>query len=256
MFEETREYKNFTDVIRHCQKIIKKKYPDIKLICSECGCSNGFYRPTTEKPFCDYCWNKVKSRELLKARKKNPGEFLKYCNVPEKYINYDFSFYKTNFKYLNELKKYAHLSQLYDLLLRGKSGHGKTGISICILKELIQRGCDYKKIFYITENDLKNKLIRLQNNRKDYDFFLNQIYNYNFLIYDEIANYKPSDFVIVMTKELIDYRQDNNKTTLLITNLDPEITFKFYGSPFASRLNTFEKMVIESQDFRKKCDKN
>lgn len=251
MFEETREYKNFTDVIKHCQEIIRKKCPNIKLICAECGCSNAFYRQSSDKSFCDFCWQKIESKELLKLRKSSPNNFLQYCNIPERFFNYDFSFYKTPFKYLDELKQYANLSQLYDLLLYGKAGHGKTSISICIIKELIKRGCDYSKMFYITENDYKNKLIYLQDNKKDREYFLNKIINYSFLVYDEIGNHTTSDFMVTSTKELIDNRQNNNKVSLLITNLDNQSLFKLYGSPFISRLNTFEKMVIESRDYRK-----
>ena len=105
---------------------------------------------------------------------------MKFCGVFGKYQNYNFGFHKENFKHLDELKDYANGSKLYDIFMYGEAGHGKTGLAISIIRNLIQRGCESSKLFYITENDYKNKLISLNNDHEAKEQFLNKIKTKNF----------------------------------------------------------------------------
>ena len=247
MTNQVLEIPEMQDIVRRCQATLQ---PD-KLICS-CGSHNGFYRYSEKKPFCNDCWETFQADKWKQIKKEHPDRFMPYCNVYGKHIEYSFDFYKKDFKHLDELKQYANKEKLYNILMYGEPGHGKTGLGISIIRELVKRGCDCREIYYTTENDFKNKIISLQNEKVDKESFLNKVNNCGLVVYDELGNYKTSDFMATTTKELIDEREKLNKPTILITNLNIKQIGNFYGSPFVSRLQTFKWMEIKNIDYRSK----
>lgn len=137
-----------------------------------------------------------------------------------------------------------------NLLFYGESGNGKTFLSWCIAKELLDKGY---LVIYKTSNDLIRDLreITFNNNYVLEDLLI----NCDLLIIDDLGAEQVTDFSTNELFNLINKKLLNNKKMIISTNLNlPDIEksyttrvysrlvgnftfFKFYGNDVRIKLN-------------------
>lgn len=137
-----------------------------------------------------------------------------------------------------------------NLLFYGSPGSGKSFLSYCIAKELLDAGY---LVIYKTSDELINDLrdIRINNNSNLEEILL----SCDLLIIDDLGSEQLSDFAIKELFNLINKKLLNNDKMLVSTNLSlPGIT-QCYSERISSRLiGEFKLCKFYSEDIRIKLN--
>lgn len=122
-------------------------------------------------------------------------------------------------------------SSLENLLFYGNSGTGKTFLSDCIAKELLDRG--FLVVYRTSESLIQDlKHIRFNNNDELEDLVI----NCDLLIIDDLGSEQITDFSKTELFNLLNRKLLNRKKMLISTNYDLEELLKIYSERISSRL--------------------
>ncbi len=202
-------------------------------------------------------WGNVKIDEDLKFKDLRPGnqryinkdldKILNNLNIKKKYKN-------IQFKKLDEALKYYNKSFLFT----GNTGTGKTYLSYCILKfayiknyaECLDGPVRLKKNIFVTATDL---FIKLRNSFKDGSEeseldIIKKHSNCNLLIIDDLGSSRISEYVLEALYAIINHRYEDEKVTIITTNLDMGELEEVLGERMISRL----KSMCEIKKFKGK----
>ena len=139
-----------------------------------------------------------------------------------------------------------------NLLLCGPSGTGKTFLSWCIAKELLDRG--YLVIYKTSAeimSDLRNIVIENNSILKDL------LINCDLLIIDDLGAEQVTDFTNTELFNLINTKLLKNKKMLISTNLTLHQISKLYSDRLYSRLaGNFRNFTFYGDDLRIKENTN
>lgn len=103
-----------------------------------------------------------------------------------------------------------------NILIYGESGLGKTFLTNCIAKELLDKG---HSVLYLSANELFNSLgDYLMNQKSGLEELYKCIYNSELLIIDDLGNELTNNFVTSQLFEIINQRQIYGLSTLISTN--------------------------------------
>ena len=138
----------------------------------------------------------------------------------EKHLEYITSIYLPNFKDSDT-----------NLLFYGNPGSGKTYLSYCIAKELLDAGC---LVVYKTSDELINNLkeIRFNNNSELEDILV----NCDLLIIDDLGAEQKNEFCITELFNLLNKKLLLHKKMLISTNLSIADISNIYSERIYSRL--------------------
>lgn len=137
-----------------------------------------------------------------------------------------------------------------NLLFFGNPGSGKTYLSYCIAKELLDYGF---LVVYKTSDELINNLkdIRFNSNTKLEKLLL----DCDLLIIDDLGAEQKSDFVITELFNLLNRKLLKKKKMLVSTNLSLQDITKIYSERICSRLiGDFKLCKFYSEDIRIKLN--
>ncbi|MBZ4646158.1 MAG: replication protein DnaC [Petroclostridium sp.] len=169
----------------------------------------------------------------------------------QNFDNFDFSYYSTVIDRENNISPRENMQIIFqecinfvnnfdksdqNLLLYGGTGLGKTFLSSCIAKDLLDRG---KTVFYQTAYKIFNLLEDYKFNRSEASTDKQQIdrlFDVDLLIIDDlgsefISTYTSSAFFNILNSRLIDKRK-----TIISTNLNIEELINLYSERVISRL--------------------
>ena len=205
-----------------------------------CSCFN--------QKIIDNMYKQSKMNELIKTQNFENFSLDYYSKKPYKDLKY--SPYENMEKIRNFCKNYAeNFDEMQkSLCFYGDTGLGKTFLSSCIAKELIDKG---KTVLYIRAAKLfkifeDEKFGRLS---EDTD----SIYNCDMLIIDDLGTEYDSKFNISYLFELISERSISNKKMIINTNLNFAGIEKKYTKRVTSRLTEdFLMMFFYGDDIRRK----
>ena len=254
---------NITDLrIKKCEMLVEKgydpEYLNLHYHCNNCK-DTGFIGNVK----CN-CYK----QKLIKLYYKNSEleNIIKFNN----FNNFDLNLFSThklgeekfsprknmenNLEYI--LKDYIpnFLNICTNMLFYGNPGSGKTYLSYCISKAILDMGC---LVIYKTSDELINNLrdIRFNNNSELEALIL----DCDLLIIDDLGAEHLNEFSITELFNIINKRILTNKKILISTNLTlPGIT-KQYSERIASRLiGEFRLCKFYSEDIRikKNLEKN
>ncbi|MBQ9277938.1 MAG: ATP-binding protein [Lachnospiraceae bacterium] len=122
-----------------------------------------------------------------------------------------------------------------NILIYGETGLGKTFLTNCIAKELLDRN---HSVFYLSANELFEDVLAgfiMQNNDSYFDLY-NLIYNCELLIIDDLGTELTNNFVLSELFEIINKRSIMNKSTLISTNLSIKQLRDRYTERIMSRI--------------------
>lgn len=122
-----------------------------------------------------------------------------------------------------------------NLLFTGNTGIGKTFLSNCIAKEILNKG---KTVLYQTAPVMFDSIIDIRLGKENAKFdLIENLYNVDLLIIDDLGAEKTTDTKITDLFEIINTRALNsNCKTIISTNLNIEELFKNYTNRIGSRL--------------------
>lgn len=152
-------------------------------------------------------------------------------------------------------KEYPENKQ--SLLLYGKVGTGKTYLLSCMAKEIIENGYS---VIYLSAMQLLKQLfsIRYQNfNEKPQPEVEDIIYNCDVLMIDDLGTENSTETNISLLFDLLNYRIQNQKTTIISTNIDLDELTTQYDQRISSRIKgEFSPLKFFGRDIREERFKN
>ena len=122
-----------------------------------------------------------------------------------------------------------------NILIYGETGLGKTFLTNCIAKELLDRG---HSVFYLSANELFEDILAgyIMNNNNNYADLYSFIYNCEMLIIDDLGTELTNNFVLSELFEIINKRSILQKSTLISTNLSIKQLRDRYSERIMSRI--------------------
>ena len=171
---------------------------------------------------------------LYPNHKLNDERYTPRKNI-EDILEYITGEYLSNFKNSNT-----------NLLFYGNSGTGKTFLSWCIAKELLDKGF---LVVYKTADDLLRALKEIKfNNDTDLE---NLLINCDLLIIDDLGSEQITDFSSAELFTLINKKILKNKKMLISTNLSLPLISKRYSERISSRIiGEFKLFKFFAEDIR------
>ena len=171
---------------------------------------------------------------LYSNHKLNDERYTPRKNI-EDILEYITGEYLPNFKTSNT-----------NLLFYGNSGTGKTFLSWCIAKELLDKGF---LVVYKTSDDLLRALKDIKfNNDTDLE---NLLINCDLLIIDDLGSEQITDFSSTELFTLINKKILKNKKMLISTNLSLPLISKRYSERIPSRIiGEFKLFKFFAEDIR------
>lgn len=147
----------------------------------------------------------------------NIEKILKYCK--EFAYNFDFS--------------------TKSILMTGGTGLGKTYLSTCIAKTLLENS---KSVIYISAVDFFKRIesARFDATNTDVEMFE----NCDLLIVDDLGTEAPSVYATAVFSDILDKRVSQGKKMILNTNNKMSDIEKFYGQRVYSRIAGFFKCLV------------
>lgn len=122
------------------------------------------------------------------------------------------------------------------IIMRGRTGLGKTHLSLAIAKSAIERG------FGVIYGSVQTLISRLEHERFDKDKSesgdntLQMLCNCDLLILDDLGAEFLTNFVVTVLNEIINSRMMSNKPTIINTNLSSEELLTRYSERISSRI--------------------
>lgn len=122
-----------------------------------------------------------------------------------------------------------------NLLIYGETGLGKTFLTNCIAKELLDNG---HSVLYLSANELFESVLAeyLMNRKSELEELYKYIYNSELLIIDDLGTELTNNFVLSQLFEIINKREAALRSTLISTNLTMKQLRDRYSERIMSRL--------------------
>lgn len=191
----------------------------------------------------------------------NINEYLQsvsFSQVSDKYYEGDelIAFQDTFSKATNFVKNFD--SEFKNLLIYGTVGSGKSLISACIAKELINSG---NSVLYFSASSLMDLFSRYSfdySTKQDLYSAYADLFECDLLIIDDLGTELINNFTITALFTCLNERFLNKKSTIISTNLSPKAIDETYTERIYSRLvgnYTFCKLYGPDIRFKTKFNK-
>ncbi len=192
------------------------------------------------------CARKIKITELYRRsnmqkvfEKENFSTFSLECYSREPDESRGMSPYQNASKILGRAKAFVNNfeSSHENILIYGETGLGKTFISNCIAKELLDKA---HSVLYLSANELFEQVLSRYIMSKDRTFALAEVYEYvynsDLLIIDDLGTEVLNSFVRSQLFEIINKRTLSEHSTIITTNLSLSELEDRYSERVMSRI--------------------
>ena len=247
--EFNKEYKQkFNELKKERERIIKENGidPEFDAVKYECKfCSDTGFDKNGEKCECF-------KRKLINYRyeKSNLSPNLE----KENFETFSFDYYSKEKVKGYELSPYENMKAIYSraikfcdnfdnenkgLVFYGGSGLGKTFLSSCIAKRLMDNG---KTVTYLRASKLFSLYEEYRFNRLEDEGIINDIYSSDLLIIDDLGTEPQNKNNMSFLFDLLNDRIDANKKVIINTNYNMNEIAKMYSSRLTSRI--YEHFIV------------
>lgn len=222
-------------------------------VCKDTGFVDSQKCKCLKQKLINYAYDKSNLSNLLSEQNFDTFDFEYYSNTPLDKVGIPprknmQDIYKTCLSFVNNFDAIND-----NLLFTGPTGLGKTFLSSCIAKDLLDKG---KTVFYQTAFKTFDILEEYKFS-KDKDSFnkekVNMLFDCDLLIIDDLGtefinSYTSSEFFNILNSRLLD-----KKKTIISTNLSLEELFEVYSARVVSRLiGHYKVLKFFGEDIRKK----
>ncbi|MBE6899337.1 MAG: ATP-binding protein [Ruminococcaceae bacterium] len=232
------------------EKGLPEDYLEPHYICSECsdiGRKNGI--------LCS-CFKEICRKEALNELAASSGSAS--CS----FGNFELGYYPDNGaedgtnprrkmqNYYNFCINYAEnfVSGSPSIVMIGKTGLGKTHLSLAIAKTVVEKGFG---VVYAPAQKLVSNLEREHFSFSGSDAVLQKYTNCDLLIIDDLGAEFPSQFTSAAIGNLINERLFENRPTVISTNLSVKELSERYSERTASRiLGEYKRLLFAGEDIR------
>lgn len=233
---------------------VPEDYNKLKYTCSLCN-DTGFI----ENKKCSCLKERLRQAEYEKS---NLGILIKTQNFDT--FNFDYYDDNKNVQGISPLdyvkvayeksKKFCeNFSDTKNILFYGNSGLGKTFLSACIAKEIIDKGFYVRflsatRLFSVYE-DYKFNRGNVEENKK----IIDEVYSCDLLIIDDLGTESSNQNSVMFLYDILNERIIKDKKIIITTNLGVEEMDRRYTPRFISRLyESFNSIKLEGENIRKK----
>ncbi len=183
-----------------------------------------------------------------KERREHPERWLANYNIPAKFREASFD----NFSGGEQVKKICRMFPGVSILLSGKTGCGKTHLSVATLREMIKDDVIKGDAIFTTAPELLLDIRSCYSSNDDEKALVEKYSTPEILILDDLGADKATEWAITTLYLILDRRNKDLKATFVTTNLSlPEIEGQ-YGARIASRLADMKIVELKMPDWRKK----
>lgn len=220
-------------------------------ICKDTGFNGNQKCNCFKQKLINYAYKQSNLYNVLTHENFDTFNFEYYSNVTDKEKGFSpkknmQNIYKICLNFANNFDKINE-----NLLFTGPTGLGKTFLSSCIAKELLDKG---KTVFYQTAFKIIDILEEYKFS-KDKDSFnkekVNLLFNVDLLIIDDLGtefinSYTSSEFFNILNSRLLE-----KKKTIISTNLDSKQLLDLYSERVISRiLGNYKVLRFFGEDIR------
>lgn len=151
---------------------------------------------------------------------------------------------------LEQSKAFVHdFSNAPNLIFSGSTGTGKTFLTNCIAKELLEQGYSviYFSAFQLFDILAKNTFHRSLESASDYQ----NIFGCDLLIIDDLGTEVPNSFTISQFFQCLNVRLQHGRSTIISTNLSLGDIADIYSERISSRItSSFTLLKLFGEDIR------
>ncbi len=172
--------------------------------------------------------------------KENFSTFSLDYYSKNKLEGYDYSPYDNMVNVLNSAKRFvdgfsSRSSHRGNILIYGEVGLGKTFLTNCIAKGILDKG---HEVFYLSANELFQSILApyLMSHEKAVEDLCKYVYNCELLIIDDLGTELINSFTVSNLFEIINQRNIQGKSTVISTNLGLKDLKAKYSERIMSRL--------------------
>ena len=150
---------------------------------------------------------------------------------------------------LSRCKRFAEQfeSDMSGMIFMGKTGVGKTHLSLAIANEVLKKGYG---VIYVTAQEFLSKLEKEHFGKADGDTE-QMLCECDLLIIDDLGAEFQTQFTVSAVYNLLNSRIMEGKPTIISTNLSPAELAQTYGDRVSSRIiGNFDPLKFEGNDVR------
>jgi DNA replication protein DnaC len=139
----------------------------------------------------------------------------------------------------------------FDMLIRGKSGTGKTHLAVAVLKQIIDRGtalCYFQSVPALIFDIQDAYAEQTVNNRPKQ--IIERFIKYGVLVLDDLGAEKTTEHVQTVLYMIINGRLEQARPTIITTNSTIAQIEPSHGERIASRLNGYLVLSTTGENYR------
>lgn len=228
-----------------------------------------------EKPYCDKCFDRgyIEQKRcdcMKKAISQIMAEDLQSCSPLKltSFLDFSLDYYPEEMDNTLgvspkvQMKRVLQFCLEYSenfnknsrgILMIGKTGLGKTHLSLAIAQRVIEEGYT---VIYITASELTRRLSDQFFGKNPQEDLLEQICETDLLLIDDLGAEFESSYCVSALYDILSIRLSRNIPTIVNTNLTVEELQRRYGERIVSRLfSQFTPLAFTGEDIRMKREK-
>lgn len=231
-------------------------------LLEENGFPADYLEPTYDCPDCKDT-GYIGREKCHCLRKRETSVLYDQSNLEALTGDADFSLLSEAFYTGEELRQFRHARQTCELFVKdyaatykniylyGTVGTGKTMLSVCVAKALLETG---KSVLYFSASSLFDKLADCtfgSVSRNDLREFTADLYRCDLLIIDDLGTEYTNAFVASQLFTCISERDLNRKPTIISTNLSlRELQARYSDRVFSRITSSYEICKLSGKDIR------